>query len=612
MLREILFSRPGARVAMLLFSATSAALGVLGPFFQKEFIDQLTGNRTAISSYLPFLQNFASNSSLFYLGLAFVCALLSLASFQVVNFLGATEAIHIQRRWSQRMYDRILELRADTLAGRPVGEIVSIYTTDLPGATILLEQSMPQAFSIIFPLTLAPFLIVALFNTPILPTLGIILFIVALNLTLAIRQSRFFYKFKKLAADRIGLVNEWIQNIRALRILGWVRQFENKIIHVREVETQNRVSMLNNGQTMNAIATSITFILNLTLILSLIYWNDAKVTPGALLALLWIVAIFLTRSFRQMPWFFTFLFDGTSSLNRAATLFSIVNQEVLARDQKDHSLKNIEASDLSIQVENLQLTIQQHPILKDISFSIQQGEFIALVGEVGSGKSMLLLSLLAETGASFGKYDVLGNNALDLPANQLRQFFTFVPQEGFIMSASLRENVAFEYDVPSTVDPDVLQSLKSAQFTFAQERIKEGLETEIGERGVNLSGGQKQRISLARVDYYDSPIVLLDDCLSAVDVETERKLLDSLIFGTWKNKTRVLATHRLTVLDKTDRVFFLQNGRLVAQGPYHELLKTNAQFREYTASVSQDRKVDDVPLTNEIIYPTTEFPIGEE
>jgi ATP-binding cassette subfamily B multidrug efflux pump len=617
MLREILFSRPWIRLAMILCSAASAAFGVLGPFFQKEFIDQLSGTPAVLSSSLLFLQQWIAHSTLLCLILAFACALLSLGCFQIVSFLGATEAIYIQRLWSQRMYDRILELRTDTLAGRPVGEIVSIYTTDLPGATILLEQSMPQAFSIIFPLTLAPFLIVTLFHAPIAPTLSIVFFIIALNLTLALRQSRFFYKFKKLAADRVGLVNEWIQNIRTLRILGWVREFENKIIRVREVETKNRVSMLNNGQTMNAIATSITFILNVTLISSLIFWHQGEITPGALLAILWIVAIFLTRSFRQMPWFFTFLFDGTSSLNRAATLFSIVNEEVMARDQHLHKLRGLEHKDPSIQmalnVDRLNLEIHRQSILKNISFSIRQGEFIAIVGEVGSGKTMLLLSLLAETGARFGHYEVLNNNAVALPANQLRQFFTFVPQEGFIMSATLRENVAFEYDVPNTVDNDVLESLKNAQFGLAQERIKEGLESEIGERGVNLSGGQKQRISLARVDYYDSPIVLLDDCLSALDVETERKLMDSLLFGTWKNKTRVLATHRLTVLDKTDRVFFLRDGELIAQGSYNELLKTHAEFRDYTSSLSPAPTTQDLSLaTKAIIDSTISYPTGEE
>ncbi len=586
MFLELVFTRYWIRALMILSAAFSAGFGILGPFFQKEFIDLLTGNPMALNHFFPNMSQVLPSSASAFLLMSFGCILLALVCSQLVNFLGATEAIHLQRIWSQRMYDQILDLRADSLNGRPVGEMVAIYTTDLPGATILLEQSLPQACNIIFPLVLTPFLIVALFQTPILPTVIVVSAIALMNLILANRQSRFFYKFKKLAADRIGLVNEWIQNIRTLRILGWTRHFEQKIFSVRQLETQNRVAMLNNGQTMNAIASSITFVLNVIVLLSMIQASHAPITPGALLALLWVVAVFLTKPFRQMPWFFTFLFDGTSSLRRAANLFELKNEDAVPRSLQFQKLKDLGSPDPAILVDHLNLNIAGHQVLKNISFQVGTGEFLAIVGEVGSGKSMLLLSLLAETGAHFSKYQIGENDVRRIPLDQLRQFFTFVPQEGFIMSASLRENVAFEYEYPSTSDTDVLRALAHAQFGFEQERVRDGLNTEIGERGVNLSGGQKQRVSLARVDFYKAPIVLLDDCLSAVDVDTEKKIVEQLLLKEWRERTRILATHRLTVLEKVDRVLFLKNGELVAQGKYHELLRTNEDFRHYTASVN--------------------------
>ena len=206
---------------------------------------------------------------------------------------------------------------------------------------------------------------------------------------------------------------------------------------------------------------------------------------------------------------------------------------------------------------------------------------------MGAGKSLLLLSLLGETGASFSKYQIGANNALQMPLDQLRQFFTFVPQEGFIMSASLRENVAFEYGIHgAAIDEAILRSLEKCQFNMSLEKVEQGLDTEIGERGVNLSGGQKQRVSLARVDYYQAPIILLDDCLSAVDVDTENRLIEDLIKGAWKNQTRILVTHRLTVLEKSDRVLYLENGKIIAQGKFEELLATNAQFRVFASTVA--------------------------
>ncbi len=607
---------------IVVLAAFSAFFGVLSPFCQKEFIDIVIGNPYDLGAYFssfpdemnggPFLSashafSFLMKSPVFLLLAAFFFLVLNLAVSQLVSFLGTKEAIYLQRAWSQRIYDHLLELRGDTLGGKSVGELVSVYTTDLPGVMLFLEQILPQACSIMFPLVLAPFLIVFLFHTPVASTMLIMGIIVLMNLILASRQSRFFHRFKKLAADRVGLVNEWIQNIRTLRILGWTRHFEKKIFFVREIETKNRLAMLRNGQTMNAVAASITFVLNLSVLMTMISNNhESRITPGALLALLWIVAIFLTRPFRQMPWFFTFLFDGITSLQRVADLLEINNKQILQRSVEFQKIKDLAFPDPVLVVKNLCLNIRGQEILKNISFTVGPSEFIAIVGEVGAGKSMLLLSLLDETGASFDEYLIGKNDGRRIPSTQLHQFFTFIPQEGFIMSASLRENVKFEYDdsvdltdISSTkvmvkkVDEKIQRSLTRAQFISEQERITGGLDTEIGERGVNLSGGQKQRVSLARTDYHSAPIILLDDCLSAVDVDTERRMVDSLLLTVWKDRTRILVTHRLTVLEKVDRVLYLEGGSLIAQGRYQDLLQQHEGFRRFTSSVHE---VEEGPL----------------
>ena len=114
-----------------------------------------------------------------------------------------------------------------------------------------------------------------------------------------------------------------------------------------------------------------------------------------------------------------------------------------------------------------------------------------------------------------------------------------------------------------------------------RSRVPHGLDTEIGERGVNLSGGQRQRIGLARSHFSGRPIVLLDDCLSAVDVDTERRLIDQLILGDWKNTSRLIATHRLSILPLCDEVLFLKDGAVEIRGTYDALLARSAAFREF-------------------------------
>lgn len=576
---EVVFTRPYARFTILACSLIAAVLGLLGPFFQKEFIDQLTG----VESRLHFFQ---FDHTLAYVVGAFLCVLLAQAFTQLTNFLSVREALYMQKIFAKRLYDKTLHLQVDTMSGRPVGEIVSLYATDVQGATVFLDQTLPAGASMLFPLILSPFAISLLFDVPLWPTILLMLAISCLNTFLAFRQSKFFFNFKQLAAERIGLVNEWIQNIRTIRILSWTQHFEKNIFAKRIVETRNRVSMVTNGQMMNSISTSITFFLNAVALATLVFYSKHQLTSGELLALLWIVGVFLTRPFRQMPWFFTFAFDSWTSLRRLEDYFSTKNN--MTEDSSASPQLPQGQEEYALQVRGLNLTVSQRRILRNVSLDVRHGEFVAVVGEVGAGKSMLLLSLLKETGARFDFYHLTGKDTEKISVDEVRSHFAYVPQEGFIMNATLRENVAFIYDIEAERDPMVEESLRLAQFDLSTERVEKGLNTEIGERGVNLSGGQRQRVGLARVHYHEAPIMLLDDCLSAVDVDTEQKLFEQLLLGAWVDRTRILVTHRLSALNRVDRILFMEEGQIIDSGTFEELLARNEKFRAYTTSVAKE------------------------
>lgn len=576
LLSQVIWSRFPWRLLILLTSFLAAVAGLAAPWFQKEFVDRLMG----VSS--PWRLSWFDGPEAWII-LSFVCLLLAQGFSQLTSFMGAREALILQNRFARQLYRKMMELRADTMARRSLGEVVSLYATDVPGSTVFLDQTLPMGASTLFPLILAPFALHYLFDVPLLVVLGVIAFVIMVNTALAFRQSRFFYRFKQLAAERVGLVNEWVQNIRTLRILGWVERFEGRIFSTREVETDNRVRMVTNGQVMNSISTSVTFVLNIAALGVLTLTSTRSLTPGEILALLWILAVFLTRPFRQMPWFFTFGFDAWTSLRRLQGFIDTPNNETSTA-----GVSRLDRTDPSaaLEVEGLRLEVGGHTLLDDLSFRLGSGEFVAVVGEVGSGKSLLLLSLLRETGARFHRYALDGRDALAMDNQEIRSHFAFVPQEGFIMSATLRDNVAFEYETTPLDDPRVLHSLGKAEFSLNEERVESGLAAEIGERGVNLSGGQRQRVSLARVHFAGSKILLLDDCLSAVDVDTEEKLVRGLLRGDWRHGTRLLVTHRLSVLPHVDRILFLKEGRIAAQGTFTELLM-NPEFAEFTASLEK-------------------------
>lgn len=573
---------------MVTLALVAAVFGLLAPLFQREFLSLLTHQSGAHSEFIAAL---GGHQPLWLLGWSLVTLMLSLIFSQAVIFIGARESFFVQRTMAQRLYDSTLQLRTESLKGRPIGEIVSVYTTDIPGATILLEQSLPQGLSIVFPLILAPSLLVLEFGVPVTSIAMVLGALLVVNFYLAYRQSKFFSLFKALAAERVGVVNEWIQNIRILRVLGWTPEFERRIIRVRETETANRIAMLTNGQGMNAISSSVTYALNVALLAYLVYASGTKLEPASLLTLLWIVAVFLTRPFRQLPWFFTFIFDGWTSIKRLHGVLTLQEEQARQLFHRNRALESATgkipvASPLGVR--GLSYRVGKETILDGLSFDIKAGEFIAVVGEVGSGKTSLLLSLMRECSATFDDYQLDGHNAQKLNDESLRRYFSFVPQEGFIMSSSLKENVLLDYRAVLDTDAAVLASLTKADFDPDQEGLSSGLATEIGERGVNLSGGQRQRISLSRVDVRVAPIMLLDDCLSAVDVHTEKRLLRDLFQGAWKNRTRLLVTHRLSVLRAVDRIFFLQNGRLAATGDFATLHASVPEFRDFTASLDKE------------------------
>ncbi len=567
----------------------SAVAGLCGPFFQKIFIDRLVGENMVLHRLtdISWISWVGTVNPLFLILAAFISTL-TMQTFTVLGgFGGVREGIFVQKLFSERLYKKALAMRPDELKGTTVGEVVSLYATDVAGSTAIIDQAVPIGAAVFFPLILAPIAIHWICDVPIWATTSVMGMMVVFSWLLSRRQARFFLRFKILAAERTGIVNEWVQNIRLLRILGWVETFERKIFEKREEETRNRVSMVTNGQLMNSFGSSISFVINLIGLASLVAVKNTPVTPGELFALLWIFGVFLVRPFRQLPWIFTFTFDAMSSIRRLEEFLSRPSEKLDFAERPPPAVQanaNPQSRSLALEVRGMELVIDGEKLLDDVDLVVEPGEFVAIVGEVGSGKTLSLLSLVGETAATFKSFKIGGEDVSAWSVERRRRRFSFVAQDGFVMSASLRQNVLFNYTENLTKDDAVLHSLAVSQFRINGEHVANGLDELIGERGVNLSGGQKQRVALARAHYLGRPIVLMDDCLSAVDVDTERLLIKELIDGEWKGQTRILVTHRLSILEKVDRVLFIENGRITEQGHFSEILNKSQRVREFAAS----------------------------
>jgi ATP-binding cassette, subfamily B, multidrug efflux pump len=582
--QKIIFSRLRWKLLIIFLALGSAALGLTGPIYQKAFIDMLTGHAGLAddisSSFRPLI-------------LFFVCFAGSITLSLLAAYLGQREANIVQQDLSDKIYTQMLGLKSDRLKGTQVGEVVSLYTTDTAGSGGIIELALTNGALTLFPLLLAPFMLRNLLNvsiTPLLITMGVSLGIMML---LSWRQSRFFWTFKKLAAERTGLVNEWIQNVRALRALGWMEAFENKIQRKRIQETDNRVAMVSNGQTMASIGASIGFFLNLAGIYALVKMRpESELSPGELTATFWALGVYLAKPLRGIPWILTFTMDSYTSIKRVERFLSLKSEDIHVADQSDDSTFGERVPYLEIR--DLNLTLEGKALLSDVSLEIPGPEFVAIVGPVGSGKTLFVQSLLGEIPAHFGSYRILGGNVAHMNDEKLKTFFSLVPQDGFIASTTIRNNVLLEYDVPQDSPSNTIAraqtSLEQARLSLGEEGFSELEQTVLGERGVNLSGGQRQRLGLARALYTERPLLVLDDSLSAIDVNTERDMIESLFRGKLKDKLTLLITHRHLTLPLSDRVLFFKDGKLKANGRYEELMANSAEFRDFMRQAQKEEE----------------------
>jgi ATP-binding cassette subfamily B protein len=227
--------------------------------------------------------------------------------------------------------------------------------------------------------------------------------------------------------------------------------------------------------------------------------------------------------------------------------------------------------------------------LKDFSLQINKGEKIAIVGRTGSGKSTIaqLLLHMYEPQKGIIAYDGIPINKFDI--HSLRLQISYVPQDVFLFSETVRNNIRFGID--NATDEEVTRAAKQASIHNEIEKFQQGYNTMIGERGVTLSGGQKQRISIARALIKEPKIVIFDDCLSAVDARTEKEIIGNL-YQFLNDKTAVIITHRIFSLFEFDKIIVLDEGKIVEQGTHRQLLDLNGFYTEmYKRQQEQDKEI---------------------
>jgi len=297
---------------------------------------------------------------------------------------------------------------------------------------------------------------------------------------------------------------------------------------------------------------------------------DGAITPGN-------IAEFIVYV-NQLTFPVTMLGWVTTLIQRAAASQKRINEFLQLQPDINSGSQEIDLNG-NITFKNVNFTYADTGIeaIKDVSFEIKKGQFVAIIGKTGSGKSTLANLLMRMYDPTSGEILIEGQALDKLDLHSYRSQIGFVPQEVFLFSDSIKNNIAFGLDI--VTDEQVSQAAKDAAVYQNIIGFEQQFETMLGERGITLSGGQKQRVSIARALIKSPQMLIFDDCLSAVDTKTEEEILSNL-GKLMKGRTSVLIAHRISTIKNADKILVLDNGRIIEEGTHEELLNSGKAYAE--------------------------------
>lgn len=406
----------------------------------------------------------------------------------------------------------------------------------------------------------------ALFSLLPLPVLVVTIYLVN---TLIIKKSE---KIQEQLSNLSSFVQERFSGIRVIK--SYVR--EDHTNETFEVESDGyRNSMLNLIKVQALFYPTMLLLVGLSTILT-VYIGGKQVINGAItpgnIAEFIVYVNQLTFPVTMLGWV-TSLIQRASASQKRINEFLKLEPEIISTNTDTHELKGkIDFKEVSFTYPDTGITA-----LKDVSFELEEGKFMAVIGRTGSGKSTLANLLLRMYDTTNGSIFIDDKNIKDLNLKDYREQTGFVPQEVFLFSDTIKNNIAFGIDDAS--DEQIINAAKSASVYHNIEGFEHKFETMLGERGITLSGGQKQRVSIARALIKEPKLIIFDDCLSAVDTKTEESILKNL-GKIMKGKTTIIIAHRISTIKNADKILVMDEGRIVEQGTHKQLIKLNGVYAE--------------------------------
>uniref|UniRef100_A0A8C0VF94 ABC-type glutathione-S-conjugate transporter n=1 Tax=Cyanistes caeruleus TaxID=156563 RepID=A0A8C0VF94_CYACU len=501
------------------------------------------------SLFLKFIEDQAAPSWLgyFYAFSMFLLGCLQTLFEQRYMYMCLVLGLRLRTALTGLVYRKILVMSNASRKAATPGEIVNLVSVDV--------QKLMDLIIYFNGTWLAPIRIIICFvflwqllGPPALTAIAVFVFLLPLNFVITKKRSQFQETQMKHKDERAKLTNAILSDIKVIKLYGWEKTFMEKLLGIRRQELQalKRSQILFSASLQLVCLSFAPF--QITFVVFAVYTLVDKTH-----------VLDAEKAFVSL-----------ALINILNTANSFLPFSINAAVQWSVSFHVLVQASITIRNGTFCWSKETSPCLRSIDLSVPQGSLLAVVGQVGAGKSSLLAAVLGELEATDGCVTVKDTAA-------------YVPQQAWVLNASVEDNILFGKEMDETWFSRVTEA---CALHPDLETFPAGQKSEIGEKGINLSGGQKQRVNLARAVYQKASIYLLDDPLSAVDAHVGQHIFEHVLgpSGLLKDKTRVLVTHTINILPQVDNIVFLVDGMISETGSYQELLQRDGAFAEFLRS----------------------------
>ena len=389
--------------------------------------------------------------------------------------------------------------------------------------------------------------------------------------------------FQKNLSNLFSFTQEIFSGIRVIKAYAIEQKKQNDFLELTKESNTKAMDLAKVNSLFGPLMILLIGLSNLVVVYvggTMYINNDPEIESIGVIAQFILYINMLTWPVASLGWVSSLVQEAEASQKR---INEFLKEEPEIKNSNELPSKiegTIEFKNVSFDYEDTQIKA-----LDQVSFSVEKGKTLAILGKTGSGKSTILSLISRLYDVTGGEINIDNQPITTLNLYDLRNQISVVPQDAFLFSDSIKNNIKFGDE--NATDEEVIEAAKKAVVHENILTFNDQYETILGERGITLSGGQKQRVSIARALIKNAPILLLDDCLSAVDTETEETILNNLLTYC-KDKTTIIVSHRVSSAKNADQIIILEDGKIIEKGTHNELIEQNGYYKElYVKQLSE-------------------------